>query len=114
MRIQQINSLKELKRRLIMAAFMLLLIMSFGTLGYISIEGWNFLDSLYMTMITLTTVGFKEIHDLSVGGKIFTIVLVLSGVGTVFYSLGIAAQFVLEGELHEIFGRKRLEKKLKE
>jgi voltage-gated potassium channel len=52
-----------------------------------SIKGWSLLDSFYMTMITLTTVGFKEIHDLSIAGKIFNIVLVISGVGTVFYTL---------------------------
>ncbi len=104
--------MKELKKRLILSGMLLCLIISFGTFGYMSIEGWSLLDSLYMTMITLTTVGFKEIHDLSVAGKVFTIILVISGVGTVFYSLGIGAQFIVEGELHRIFWRKRLEKRL--
>ena len=103
-----------LKKRLIFSALLILLIVSFGTIGYMGIERWTLLDSFYMTVITLTTVGFKEIHDLSVSGKIFTILLVISGVGTVFYTLGTGAQFVIEGELQRIFGRKRLEKKLKE
>lgn len=103
-----------LKKRLIFSALLILLIVSFGTVGYMSIEEWTFLDSLYMTVITLTTVGFKEVHDLSTSGTVFTIFLVISGVGTVFYVLGTGAQFVLEGELQKIFGRKRLEKKLKE
>src|SRR4030042_1237892 len=66
-----------------------------------------------MTIITLTTVGFKEIHDLSFRGRLFTIILIIGGVGTVFYTLSIGAKLILEGELREIFGRKRLEKKLK-
>ncbi len=90
------------------------LIVSIGTVGYMSIEDWTLLDAFYMTMITLTTVGFKEIHDLSVAGKLFTIILVISGVGTVFYSLGIGAQFIVEGEMHKVFWRKRIEKKLRQ
>jgi voltage-gated potassium channel len=106
--------LEKLRRRLILSAALIVLIISFGTAGYMSIEGWSFLDSVYMTIITLTTVGFKEIHELSPGGKVFTIILIIGGVGTVLYSLGTGAKLVLEGELQEIYGRKRLEKRLKE
>ena len=106
--------MEKLRRRLILSAALIVLIISFGTAGYMSIEGWSFLDSVYMTIITLTTVGFKEIHDLSPGGKVFTIILIIGGVGTVLYSLGTGAKLVLEGELQEIYGRKRLEKRLKE
>jgi voltage-gated potassium channel len=106
--------MEKLRKRLILSAVLIFLIISFGTVGYMGIERWSLLDSLYMTIITITTVGFKEIHDLSVNGKLFTIILVISGVGTVLYTLGTGAQFVLEGELQKIFGRKRLEKRLKE
>lgn len=106
--------MEKLRRRLILSAALIVLIISFGTAGYMSIEGWSFLDSVYMTIITLTTVGFKEIHELSPGGKVFTIILIIGGVGTVLYSLGTGAKLVLEGELQEIYGRKRLEKRLKE
>jgi len=78
------------------------------------IEGWGFLDALYMTIITITTVGFREIHELSQKGQIFTIILIISGVGTVLYALSNGAKFVLEGELQEVFGRQRLEKRLKD
>jgi len=104
----------DLRRRIVFSFGLIVLVISFGTAGYMSIEGWNFLDSLYMTIITLTTVGFREIHDLSFNGKVFTIVLIIGGVGTVLYALSTGAKFVLEGELQEIFGRKRLEKKLKD
>jgi voltage-gated potassium channel len=106
--------LEQLKKRLILSIGLLVLVISFGTAGYRVIERWNFLDSLYMTIITLTTVGFKEVHDLSDNGKIFTVALIVGGVGTMLYVLRIGAQLVLEGELQEIYGRKRLEKRLKE
>jgi len=93
---------------------LLVLVISFGTAGYRVLERWDFLDSLYMTIITLTTVGFKEVHELSENGKIFTIALIVGGVGTMLYVLRTGAQLILEGELQEIYGRKRLEKRLKE
>ena len=77
------------------------------------IEGWDLLDSLYMTIITLASVGYKEVHDLSFNGRIFTIVLIIGGVGTVAYALTSAARIILEGELQDVFGRRRLEKKIK-
>jgi voltage-gated potassium channel len=104
---------QELKRRLVLAAFFIVGVIAFGTAGYMIVEEWNFFDSLYMTIITLTTVGYREVHQLSHNGQIFTIVLLVGGVGTVFYALGIGAKIIIEGELQEIYGRKRLEKKLK-
>jgi voltage-gated potassium channel len=106
--------LENLKKKLALAGILIICIISFGTLGFKTIEGWNLLDSIYMTVITLTTVGFREVHTLSENGMIFTIILSVSGVGTMLYALSIGAQILLEGELQEIFGRKRLEKKIKE
>ena len=87
--------MRELKRKLSHSWALIALIVSFGTIGYISIGRWPFLDGFYMTIIMLTTVGFKEIHDLSVAGKLCTMYLVISVVGTVSYSLGTGAQFVI-------------------
>jgi voltage-gated potassium channel len=106
--------MEELRKRLVVSAALIVLIVSFGTIGYMGIEEWDFIDSLYMTVITLTTVGFKEVHDLTLSGRIFTIVLLIGGVGTVFYTLGIGAKIIVEGELQEVYGRRRLEKKLKD
>ena len=106
--------IEELRKRVALTAGLILLIISFGTFGYMFIEGWQFFDGLYMTIITLTTVGYREVHDLSFRGQLFTIVLIIGGVGTVFYALSTGAKIILEGELQEIFGRKRLEKKIKD
>jgi voltage-gated potassium channel len=106
--------LRELRKKLLLSAGMIIFIVTFGTGGYMLLEKWNFFDAVYMTIITLTTVGYKEVHDLSPVGKMFTIVLIIGGVGTVFYTLSTGAKFILEGELQEIFGRKRMEKKIKD
>lgn len=106
--------MEGVKKRLILSFIFIVLIVSFGTFGYMIIEGWNLLDSIYMTIITITTVGFREVHDLSFSGKVFTIILVIGGVGTVLYTLSTGAKIVLEGELQEIFGRKRLERKIRD
>lgn len=105
--------MKELRKRLVAAAGMIWLVILFGTSGYMVIEGWSFWDSFYMTVITLTTVGYREIHELSFRGQLFTVVLLIGGVGTVLYALSAGAKVLLEGELQEIYGRKRVEKKLR-
>lgn len=75
-----------------------------------AIERWSFLDALYMTVITLGTVGFKEIHDLSDTGKIFTMLLIVVGVSVIGYIVGSLAQIMFEGQIQRIVGRKRVEK----
>ena len=101
-------------KKVISVLSLVLLIVAFGTAGYMIIEGWNFLDSIYMTVITITTVGFQEVHKLSPRGTVFTIFLIVGGVGTALYAFTAGARFILEGEIQEIFGRKKLEKKIKE
>lgn len=87
-------------------------VITFGVIGYVIIEGWGVFDSLYMTIITITTVGYHEVHDLSQPGRVFSMALMLSGVGTMFYMFGVGAKVVLEGELRDILGRKKLTKKI--
>lgn len=90
---------------------MILLIFS-GALGYMLIESWSFIDSVYMTVITLTTVGFQEVNTLSNTGRIFTIFLILIGGGFALYVAGALVQFVVEGRIRSIIGRRRLEKSI--
>ncbi len=84
-----------------------------GTFCYIVIEGWSAFDAFYMTVTTVATVGFQEIHPLSTAGRAFTVVLIISGVGTLFYLLGNLARLLVEGELKALLGRYRTEGKMK-
>lgn len=85
--------------RLAFILVVLVLLPFVGSVGYMLIEGWQWFDALYMTIITLTTVGYTEIHPLSPEGRLFTIVFVFFGVGTVFYSLTILAETMLRSEV---------------
>ncbi len=98
---------------LVIGIFLAVLILAAGTAGYIFIEGWPFIDALYMTVITLATVGFQEVHQLSHAGRVFTIVLIIMGVGFVFYVAGSIIQFMIEGRIRDILGRRKLEKELR-
>jgi len=84
----------------------LLLIFVFGTLAYMLVEGWDFFDSLYMVIISLTTVGYGEVHPLTRDGRIVTSVLLIVGVGTFFYLAGAVVQLMIEGHIQNIFGRR--------
>ncbi len=96
------------QRRLASAAVLLALLLAVGVGGYMAIEGWSFLDALYMTVTTITTVGFREVQPLSDGARVFTIVLIVSGVGVLFYTLTSLVQFFIEGELMDILGVRRM------
>ncbi len=87
-------------------------VIALGTCGYMFIEGWSGFDALYMTVITLATVGFKEVHDLSPQGKLFTILLIIFGAGIIAYAIGSLIQIMVEGQLRHILGRKKLEKQI--
>jgi voltage-gated potassium channel len=100
-------------RHLIRVASLLIGILMFGTLGYMIIERWHFLDALYMTVITITTVGYGEIRTVSEVGRVFTIALIFFGMGTMAYMLGIVAQAMVEFHMSSILGRKKLGLKLR-
>lgn len=85
------------RRRFLLPALFVLVAATYGTAGFVLIEGWGLLDALYMTVTTMTTVGFGEIHPLSQGGRLFTITLILGGVGTIFYTFGVFAETLAEG-----------------
>lgn len=94
------------KLRWVLALFLLVLVG--GTAGYHVIEGWRLLDSLWMVVITLTTIGYGETHPLSDAGRLFTMGLVISGVGLSAYTAGQLTRFVVDGELaHNLAQRKK-------
>ena len=96
-----------LKRRFLAVVAVLLAATLVGTLGFRLVEGWPVFDAFYMTLITLTTVGYGEIHPLSVHGRMFASFLMLVGVATVFVSFAILGDTLLRLELADHFGRRR-------
>jgi voltage-gated potassium channel len=80
-----------------------------GVLGYMVLEGWSFTDALYMTVITLTTVGYREVHTLDTTGQLWTMFLLVTGVGTLFYAAVSSVELVVEGTMRGFFGRRRME-----
>ena len=83
-----------------------------GSLGYVLIEGWSFFDALYMTITTLTTVGYGEIHPLDQAGRAYTMVLILAGVGVMLYIVGALARVVVEGEIQEALGKRKIRRRV--
>jgi voltage-gated potassium channel len=99
--------------RIVLLILIPILLVVGGTLGYYIIEPeYTLFDSLYMTVITLTTVGYAEVHELSTAGRVFTIVLLLLGVFTLFFAGTELIRFVVSGEVNELFGRRLMERNL--
>ncbi len=83
-----------------------------GTAGFHWIEGWPWFDGLYMTLTTLTTIGYQEIHPLSFAGRAFNTFLIIIGVSSLFFLIGALTQAMIEFELGTFFGRRRLEREI--
>lgn len=88
------------------------IILGVGTLGFWCIEGWSLGDSLYMTVITLSTVGFSEVHPLSASGRAFTVVLILAGVSGASYFLTTMVGLVVEGEFQRLRGMRKMQQRI--
>jgi len=99
-------------KRIIIAVLISCCLFAVGITGYVLIEGWNFLDAFYMTIITLTAVGFGEVHRLGDAGRIFTIILIFFGFGLIIYVATAVVQLVIDGKIREILGRTKLRKKI--
>ena len=90
----------------------LLLVIALGTAGFHFIEGWPWFDGFYMVITTLTTIGYQEVHPLSHTGRVFNVLIILSGVSLLFLAIGSLTQALLEFELQSFFGRRRMEREI--
>lgn len=100
-------------KKLLFSILMFLVVVLFGIFGYTWIEGWNLLDSLYMTIITLSTVGYGEVREIGPGGRVFTVLLIVFGLFTITYIVGLVAETLVAGEIRSVLGRRKVSKKIK-
>jgi voltage-gated potassium channel len=104
----------RLPRRLARAVGALVALTLIGTLGFMAVEGMRPLDALYMTVITISTVGYHEVTPLGTGGRLFTMALIVVGVGTALYLLAAMAELVLEGRLRDFLGRTAMQHRIEQ
>jgi voltage-gated potassium channel len=103
----------DLSRRIAVAGALLAMVIFFGTVGYVEIEGWGWFDSLYMTVATFTTIGGGEPAPMSVSGKIWTMAVVMIGFGVLTYTLLALMSYVLEGQLGIAVETRRMQRQIK-
>jgi voltage-gated potassium channel len=99
-------------RNFLIIVVLLVFTVTTGTVGFEVIEGWGFMDALYMTIITIASVGYHEIRPLGETGRIFNMVLIFFGLGTTTYVAASVVQFMVEGRIRVIMGRRRLDRKI--
>ncbi|MFC4787131.1 potassium channel family protein [Nocardioides sp. MAHUQ-72] len=98
-------------RRIVVALTALVAVTVFGTVGYLFL-GFTLLEAVYQTVTTVATVGFREVRPLTTAGMVFTIVLIVVGVGTVLYNLGVLLETVTEGQLRQHLERRRMDARI--
>src|SRR5215475_11520081 len=98
----------HLPRRLAVIAIAILAMLAFGTAGFVLVEHYPVFDAFYMTLITVTTVGYEEVHPLSHAGRIFNSFLMLFGVIVMLLAVGAVTQSIIELELNQFFGKRRV------
>ncbi len=102
----------EVRNKLIFIFCLLVASIMGGTAGYRLVEGWGFMDSLYMTVITLSSVGYGEVHPLDAHGRVFTIILILGGIGVMTYAFTTITAIIVEGDISVAFKRRRMQKQI--
>lgn len=109
---QSKNWLQSRVRHFQIGFLLIAFILSIGTVGYMLIEGWSLVDSFYMCAITISTVGYGEVHELSDSGKIFTSLLIFADIIVAAYAFSIITSSIIEGELKKIRGFHKMQKNI--
>lgn len=99
-------------KRISRITVLLLLLPLLGALGFVLIEGWSFFDALYMAVTTITTVGYQEVRPLSDWGRVFVMFYLAAGIGVFFYGVAQVGELIVRAEMHDWFGRRRMDKVL--
>lgn len=105
------NKMKSGRHGIEVVALLMLIVLA-GTAGYSVIERWSLFDSLYMTVITLATVGYGETHPLSTPGRVFTLFLIMGGMGIILYGVSEVTQFIVQGGIGGIVRRRKMERSI--
>lgn len=98
--------------KIVKIVIVLAVIVTIGTVGFMILEDIHFIDALYMTFITISTVGFQEVVPLSTPARLFTVVLIVSGLGTAAYGFSTIVSLLFEGEVQAVMRRKKMESKI--
>ncbi|WP_341216415.1 NAD-binding protein [uncultured Wocania sp.] len=104
--------IKFFRTKIYTAVILLILLLAIGVIGFKSMSNYTWIDALYMTVITITTVGFKEVHPLDDATKIFTISLILISVFILGYALSVITEYILSKNSFEELKQKKMQKKI--
>jgi voltage-gated potassium channel len=102
----------KLRWKIAWLAFLIFAVLGFGTLGYHFLLDWEWLDSLFMAAITVTTVGYGEVRQLDSTGRVFTIILLFTSVGVFAYALSSLTSLIVEADLGQLIARRRMDKRI--
>src|SRR5882757_6557755 len=105
--LPDISMRSRLVRRIILITGLICLTLAIGTTGFVLIEGYSWFEGFYMTLTTITTIGYQELRPLSHAGRVFNTFLILFGVSGLFVSFGAMTQTIIELELQDLYGKRR-------
>jgi len=110
--ISTLGVMQKLRYKITLSLMLIIIPISVGVIGYMIIEGYSFLDALFMTVITIATVGYGEVKPLSDVGKIFTIILIISNLGVFAYAISLVTSILIQGDFFEKFKKNKMKNKI--